>query len=72
MNFSDTFVEVDGCRTHLRRAGKGEPLLFLHGASGAPVIMPFMEKLAQRFDVLVPRASGMGPVGRAGVAREHP
>ena len=60
MNFSDTFVEVDGCRTHLRRAGKGEPLLFLHGASGAPVILPFMEKLAQRFDVLVPQHPGWG------------
>jgi pimeloyl-ACP methyl ester carboxylesterase len=60
LNFSDTFVELDGCRTHLRRAGKGEPLLFLHGASGAPVIMPFMEKLAQRFDVLVPQHPGWG------------
>jgi pimeloyl-ACP methyl ester carboxylesterase len=60
MTFSDTFVEVDGCRTHLRRAGKGEPLLFLHGASGAPAIMPFMEKLAQRFDVLVPEHPGWG------------
>jgi pimeloyl-ACP methyl ester carboxylesterase len=60
LNFSDTFVEVDRCRTHLRRAGKGEPLLFLHGASGAPVIMPVMEKLAQRFDVLVPQHPGWG------------
>jgi pimeloyl-ACP methyl ester carboxylesterase len=60
LNFSDTFVEVDGCRTHLRRAGKGEPLLFLHGASGAPVVMPFREKLAQRFDVLVPQHPGWG------------
>lgn len=60
MSFSDTFVEVDGCKTHLRRAGKGEPLLFLHGASGAPAIMPFMEKLAQRFDVLVPEHPGWG------------
>ena len=60
MSFSDTFVEVDGCKTHLRRAGKGEPLLFLHGASGAPAIMPFMETLAQRFDVLVPEHPGWG------------
>src|SRR6185503_3947711 len=60
VSFSDTFVEVDGCKTHLRRAGKGEPLLFLHGASGAPAIMPFMEKLAQRFDVLVPEHPGWG------------
>jgi pimeloyl-ACP methyl ester carboxylesterase len=60
MSFTDTYVEVDGCRTHLRRGGSGEPLLFLHGASGAPVIMPFMEKLARRFDVLVPEHPGYG------------
>jgi hypothetical protein len=40
MSFRQSFVEVDGCRTHLRRAATGEPLLFLHGASGAPVILP--------------------------------
>ncbi len=60
MTFKQSFVEVDGCRTHLRRGGSGEPLLFLHGASGAPAIMPFMEKLAQRFDVLVPEHPGYG------------
>ena len=60
MSFSDGYVEVDGCRTHLRRGGAGDPLLFLHGASGAPVILPFMEKLAERFDVLVPEHPGYG------------
>lgn len=60
MKFADTYVEIDGCRTHLRRGGAGEPLLFLHGASGAPAVMPFMEKLAQRFDVLVPEHPGYG------------
>ena len=60
MTFTDSYVEVDGCRTHLRRGGAGAPLLYLHGASGAPVIMPFMEKLAQRFDVLVPEHPGYG------------
>ena len=60
MPFTDTFVEVDGCKTHLRRGGAGEPLLFLHGASGAPVVLPFMEKLAQRFEVLVPEHPGWG------------
>jgi pimeloyl-ACP methyl ester carboxylesterase len=60
VTFADTFVELDGCRTHLRRGGAGRPLLFLHGASGAPVIMPFMEKLASRFDVLVPEHPGYG------------
>lgn len=60
MTFKQSFVEVNGCKINLRRGGSGEPLLFLHGASGAPVILPFMEKLAQRFDVLVPEHPGYG------------
>jgi pimeloyl-ACP methyl ester carboxylesterase len=60
MSFAQSFIEVDGCRVNLRRGGRGEPLLFLHGASGAPVILPFMEKLAERFDVLVPEHPGYG------------
>ena len=63
MKFNDEFVEVNGCRAHLRRGGKGKPLLYLHGASGAPVIQPFMEKLAERFDVLVPEHPGYGQSG---------
>lgn len=60
MTFTSSFVELKGCKVHLRRGGKGKPLLFLHGASGAPVILPFMEKLATRFDVLVPEHPGYG------------
>ncbi|HEX5766743.1 MAG TPA: alpha/beta hydrolase, partial [Burkholderiales bacterium] len=60
MSFTDGYAEVDGCKTRLRRGGTGAPLLFLHGANGAPVVMPFMEKLAQRFDVLVPEHPGYG------------
>ncbi|HEY6820823.1 MAG TPA: alpha/beta hydrolase [Burkholderiales bacterium] len=60
MSFDDRYIEVEGCRTHLRRGGSGSPLLYLHGASGAPAIMPFMEQLAKRFDVLVPEHPGYG------------
>ena len=60
MAFSQSFIEVDGCKVNLRRGGSGQPLLFLHGASGAPVILPFMEKLAERFEVLVPEHPGYG------------
>ena len=60
MTFTDGYVEVDGCKTHLQRGGRGEPLLFLHGANGAPVVLPFMEKLAQRFHVLIPEHPGYG------------
>src|SRR5258705_8920315 len=60
MAFSQRFIEVDGCRISLRRGGSGEPLLYLHGASGVPAVLPFMEKLAQRFDVLLPEHPGFG------------
>jgi len=60
MPFTDHFVKLDGCRMHYRRGGKGTSLVFLHGASSAPVVLPFMEKLAQRFDVLVPDHPGYG------------
>ena len=60
MPFTDHFIEVDSCRTHYRRAGKGRPLVFLHGAGGMPVVLPFMEKLAERFDVIVPDHPGYG------------
>jgi pimeloyl-ACP methyl ester carboxylesterase len=60
VSFESSFVEILGSKVHLRRGGKGRPLLFLHGASGAPVILPFMEKLAERFDVLVPEHPGYG------------
>jgi len=60
MPFTDHTLEIDRCRTHYRRGGKGSPVVFLHGASGAPVVLPFMEKLATRFDVLVPDHPGYG------------
>jgi pimeloyl-ACP methyl ester carboxylesterase len=60
VEFSKSFVELSGCRTHVRRAGKGQTLLFLHGASGMPAILPCLQKLAERFDVVVPEHPGYG------------
>jgi pimeloyl-ACP methyl ester carboxylesterase len=60
MKFRQSFLELDGCKLNLRRGGSGQPLLYLHGASGAPVILPFMDRLAERFDVLVPEHPGYG------------
>jgi pimeloyl-ACP methyl ester carboxylesterase len=56
----ETFETVNGCKIRLMRAGKGAPLLYLHGALGVSAWMPFMEKLAQRFDVIVPDHPGYG------------
>ena len=54
------FETIAGCKVNVRRAGKGEPLLFLHGANGAPLWLPFMTALAGRFEVIVPEHPGFG------------
>ena len=58
--FSQSMIEVNGCRTSVRRGGVGRTLLYLHGASGAPGISPFMSDLARDFDVVVPEHPGFG------------
>jgi len=54
------FVDVAGCRTEVRRGGSGAPLVFLHGAGGNPGWMPFMEALAENYDVIAPSHPGFG------------
>jgi len=44
----------------MMRAGKGLPLLFLHGAGGVPLWLPFMASLSERYDVIVPDHPGFG------------
>jgi len=56
----ETTVRVDGCAVSVKRAGRGEPMLFLHGARGAPRWLPFMAALAERFDLIVPEHPGYG------------
>lgn len=60
MAHEETFEQVAGCRTRIMRKGQGEPLLFLHGASGAAGWLPFMDMLAQHYDVIVPEHPGFG------------
>jgi pimeloyl-ACP methyl ester carboxylesterase len=56
----ESFETINGCRTRIMRSGAGAPLLYLHGARGASAWAPFMEKLAERFDVIVPEHPGFG------------
>ena len=49
-----------GTRVRVRRAGTGQPVLFLHGAGGWPAWLPFFERLAQRFALSVPEHPGFG------------
>jgi pimeloyl-ACP methyl ester carboxylesterase len=51
---------LDGCTTSYLRGGSGPPLLFLHGIEDLREPRPFMEMLAERFDVIVPDHPGYG------------
>ena len=42
-----------GTRVRVRRAGKGKPVLFLHGAGGWPTWLPFFERLSQHYELLI-------------------
>ena len=44
----------------MHRGGKGETMLYLHGASGACTWLPFMEGLSEHFDLIVPEHPGFG------------
>jgi pimeloyl-ACP methyl ester carboxylesterase len=60
MPHSESMMEVRGTRIRVLRGGSGPPLLFLHGASGHIGWLPFLERLSQRFDVLLPEHPGFG------------
>ncbi len=57
---TQSFLDVRGCRVNLLRGGKGAPLLFLHGASGGGIWHPFLDQLAEHFDVWAPEHPGWG------------
>jgi pimeloyl-ACP methyl ester carboxylesterase len=60
MERRETFETIARCKIRLMRGGSGTPLLFLHGAGGAPLWLPFMDKLSRSFDVIVPEHPGFG------------
>lgn len=49
-----------GISVRVLRGGRGPQLIFLHGAGGRPVWLPFFDKLTERFEVLVPEHPGFG------------
>lgn len=61
MALTETVLKFHDCNLLLRRGGKGPTVLFLHGAGGThPTSLPFYEKLAENFDLLVPDHPGYG------------
>lgn len=53
-------VRVNGDTMSYQRAGRGEPLLFLHGSASIGTWPPFLMTLARCYDVIVPDHPGFG------------
>ncbi len=60
MGFEESYIQLNGCRIRMRRGGKGQAVIYLHGANGAMQVQPFMNELAKDFDLLVPEHPGFG------------
>jgi pimeloyl-ACP methyl ester carboxylesterase len=58
VDWTDSTVEAGGAKLHLKRAGKGKPLVVLHHETGTLDQLPFYDALAAHYDVLVPHHPG--------------
>lgn len=65
-------VKIGDVGVSLRRAGKGPPLLFLHGADGYTQWLPFYDVLAERYEVIVPEHPGFGASDDPALIRSVP
>ena len=52
--------DVRGTTIKLMRAGAGAPLLLLRGTDASDDWRPWMDALAERYDVIVPEHPGFG------------
>ena len=55
-----TVLRVRDVTVKLQRAGRGQKVLFLHGAGGVPQWLPFFDALAEHYELLVPEHPGFG------------
>jgi pimeloyl-ACP methyl ester carboxylesterase len=53
-------IEAAGITVDLHRAGKGAPLLVIHGEFGVPGWLDAFARLAEQYDVIVPSLPGYG------------
>lgn len=60
LHWTDSTIEAGGAKLHLRRAGKGRPVVVLHHETGTLDTLPFYDALATHYDVLVPHHPGFG------------
>jgi pimeloyl-ACP methyl ester carboxylesterase len=55
-----TVLRVRDVTVKLQRGGRGQKVLFLHGAGGVPQWLPFFDALAEHYELLVPEHPGFG------------
>jgi len=60
MAFVTQTIDINGCKLSFMRAGKGVPLIYLHGTDGLAEWPAILDTLAERFDVIVPDHPGFG------------
>lgn len=65
IEWTSNTVSVAGTEIHLRRGGKGSPLVVLHRDIGTPDGLTFYDNLAAHHDVIVPNHPGYGSSPRA-------
>jgi pimeloyl-ACP methyl ester carboxylesterase len=58
--WSESVKDIAGTKMHFSRAGRGRPMLVLHHDIGTPDRLPFYDKLAEKFDVVIPHHPGWG------------
>jgi pimeloyl-ACP methyl ester carboxylesterase len=63
-NFNEETVNVRGVNVCVQTGGKGEALLFLHGAGAGGAWLPVHEALSKRFRVIAPVAPGLAGTPR--------
>jgi pimeloyl-ACP methyl ester carboxylesterase len=59
-DYSSSMMSVRDCRIRLMRGGNGSPMLYLHGAGGGGIWLPFLSRLASKLDVIFPEHPGFG------------
>ena len=63
-------VETRHAPVRYLEGGKGEPLVFLHGAGGMTPDDPFLAELAERYHVYAPLLPGYGETEECGELRD--
>src|SRR5580704_15448317 len=67
------FVKLDGVRLHCLAAGKGEPVILLHGyAQNSHMWRPLIAELAETNTVIAPDLRGFGQSSRPANGYDKP